>query len=54
MARVSIGGRNDLTDKQWRVLEPLLPARSGRGKPPTWSRRQLLDGIRWRTRIGAP
>ncbi|MFC4870044.1 IS5 family transposase, partial [Streptomonospora arabica] len=54
MARVAIGGRKDLTDKQWRALEPLLPRRSRRGRPPTWTRRQLVDGIRWRTRIGAP
>jgi transposase len=24
------------------------------GRPPTWSKRQLIDGIRWRTRTGAP
>ncbi|MDT0301219.1 IS5 family transposase [Streptomonospora wellingtoniae] len=54
MARVPIGGRKDLTDKQWRVLQPLLPPRPGGGRPPTWTRRQLLDGIRWRTRAGVP
>ncbi|MFB9799581.1 IS5 family transposase, partial [Streptomonospora salina] len=54
MARVSIGGRKDLTDNQWRVLEPLLPRSSRSGRPATWTRRQLLDGIRWRTRLGAP
>ncbi|MFF5117345.1 transposase [Dactylosporangium aurantiacum] len=25
-----------------------------RGRPPKWSRRQLIDGIRWRVRVGAP
>ena len=25
-----------------------------RGRPPMWTRRQLIDGIRWRVRIGAP
>jgi transposase len=24
------------------------------GRPPRWSKRQLIDGIRWRTRTGAP
>ncbi|WP_407690783.1 transposase [Saccharothrix syringae] len=24
------------------------------GRPPKWSRRQLIDGIRWRVRVGAP
>jgi len=51
---VPAGARHDLTDAQWRLLEPLLPAVSGRGRPRTWSRRQLIDGVRWRTRTGAP
>ncbi|MEV2218256.1 transposase [Nocardia vinacea] len=24
------------------------------GRPPTWTKRQLIDGIRWRTRVGSP
>ncbi|MCX4869870.1 transposase [Streptomyces sp. NBC_00257] len=24
------------------------------GRPPIWTRRQLIDGIRWRTRTGTP
>jgi len=51
---VPAGGRKDLTDAQWRLLEPLLPAMSVLGRPPTWSRRQLINGIRWRIRTGAP
>jgi transposase len=35
-------------------LEPLLPVGAKAGRPPVWSKRQLIDGIRWRTRIGAP
>nr|WP_239166574.1 IS5 family transposase [Actinoplanes italicus] len=27
---------------------------SGNGRPPKWDKRQLIDGIRWRIRIGAP
>jgi transposase len=46
--------RHDLTDEQWAVLEPLLPVGKKPGRPPTWSRRQLIDGIRWRTRAGVP
>ncbi|WP_408964186.1 transposase [Nonomuraea angiospora] len=34
-------------------MEPHRPARSGKGRPPKWSRRQLIDGIRWRIRTGA-
>jgi transposase len=47
-------GRGDLTDEQWARLEPLLPTGKKSGRPPTWSKRQLINGIRWRTRTGAP
>jgi transposase len=46
--------RGDLTDEQWARLEPLLPKGKKAGRPPIWSRRQLIDGIRWRTRAGTP
>ncbi len=46
--------RGDLTDAQWAVLEPLLPKGKKLGRPPIWTRRQLIDGIRWRTRTGTP
>jgi transposase len=47
-------GRADLTDAQWAVLAPLLPVGMKAGRPPKWTRRQLIDGIRWRVRVGAP
>ncbi|MEU2494692.1 IS5 family transposase [Streptomyces sp. NPDC007883] len=47
-------GRGDLTSEQWARLEPLLPAGKKPGRPPVWSKRQLINGIRWRTRTGAP
>jgi transposase len=47
-------GRGDLTNEQWARLEPLLPKGKQPGRPPTWTKRQLIDGIRWRTRTGAP
>jgi len=47
-------GRHDLADDEWRVLEPLLPAGKRPGRPPKYPRRQLIDGIRWRTRAGTP
>ncbi|MBL7502541.1 IS5 family transposase [Frankia sp. CNm7] len=45
-------GRGDLSDEQWAVLGPLLPV-AGRGRP-AGCRRRLIDGIRWRVRVGAP
>jgi transposase len=49
-----VTGRFDLTDAQWAVLEPLLPVGKKPGRPPKWSKRQLIDGIRWRVRVGSP
>ncbi|WP_028662063.1 IS5 family transposase [Saccharomonospora saliphila] len=54
MGSVSVGGRKDLTDRQWRALQRVLPLQAGTGRPPKWTRRQLLNGIRWRVRVGAP
>ncbi|MFF8990085.1 transposase, partial [Streptomyces sp. NPDC014983] len=36
--------RGDLTDAQWARLEPLLPRGKKPGRPPIWTRRQLIDG----------
>ncbi len=54
MATLAVTRRHDLTDAQWAVLAPLLPVASGKGRPPKWTKRQLIDGIRWRVRVGAP
>jgi len=54
VARIPVARRFDLTDEQWAVLAPLLPVGCGRGWPPKWSKRQLIDGIRWRTWVGCP
>ncbi|MFD0608491.1 MULTISPECIES: IS5 family transposase [Streptomyces] len=46
--------RGDMTDAQWARLEPLLPVGVKPGRPPVHPKRQLIDGIRWRTRAGTP
>ncbi|GAB7029079.1 transposase [Streptomyces sp. NPDC021749] len=46
--------RGDLTHGRWARLEPLLPRGIKPGRPQVWTRRQLIDGIRWRIRTGAP
>jgi transposase len=51
---ISARVRGDLTDAQWAVLRPLPPVGRKPGRPPKWTKRQLIDAIRWRTRIGAP
>ena len=54
MATIAVTRRFDLTDAQWAVLQPLLPKGKKPGRPPKWSKRQLIDGIRWRVRVGSP
>lgn len=54
MARIPAARRHDLTDVQWGVLEPLLPPPARTGRLPMWTKRQVIDGIRWRTRVGCP
>lgn len=54
MDTLAVTRRFDLTDAQWARLEPLLPAGKKPGRPSRWSKRQLIHGIRWRVRVGAP
>ncbi|MFD8205833.1 IS5 family transposase [Streptomyces sp. NPDC059695] len=48
----------DCTDSQDSTAQQCTsttdPAGKKPGRPRTWSRRQLIDGVRWRTRTGAP
>ena len=45
--------RGDLTDAQWRILDPLLPDRGERG-PEIEDVRRTVNGILWVLRTGAP
>ncbi|WP_433446457.1 transposase [Streptomyces sp. CA-142005] len=44
--------RGSLANAQWDRLEPLLPVGKKPGRPRTWTRRRLIDGIRRGTRTG--
>ena len=45
--------RGDLSQAEWELLAPLLPGRYPKGG--RWrSHRQVLNGILWRVRTGAP
>ena len=47
--------RFDLSDEQWQVLMPLLPAQhSGRRGHPYKDHRTVLNGILWIVRTGSP
>ena len=46
--------RHQLTDEQWSIVEPLIPKKHAHtGRPPA-EPRQMLDGIMWILRTGAP
>lgn len=51
-----MGHRYELSDQQWKRLEPLLPQprhRGGRGRP-SKDHRRIFNGILWRLHTGAP
>ena len=54
MQTIPAGARFDLTDTQWALVEPLLPVGRKPGRPPVRPKRTLIDGIRWRVRVGSP
>lgn len=43
---------SDLSDAEWRVLEPLLGRRSRLGRPPKWPRRLLAEAVFYLPRSG--
>lgn len=46
-------GRGELPDAAWGRLECLVPKADGRGRP--WrDHRQVINGVPWRLRTGAP
>lgn len=53
-ARKGLRLPSDLTDAEWAVLEPLLPTRSHRGRPPVWSYRQIVEALFYLLRGGLP
>jgi transposase len=53
-ARKGLRYSSDLTDAEWAVLEPVLPPRSGLGRPPKWSRRTIMNGLFYVLRSGQP
>ena len=45
--------RNRLTDEQWDCIADVFPPPAATGRPPT-DRRDVIDGILWILRTGAP
>jgi transposase len=44
---------SDLSDAEWRIVEPLVPAVKHGGRPARWSRREILNGILYVVRTGS-
>ena len=42
---------SSLIDKEWEIIEPLLPKKK-RTKPPTWTKREILDGVLYQLKNG--
>jgi transposase len=49
-----MGNRGDITNEQWERLKGLLPERKIRRGRPSQDHRQILNGILWVLRTGAP
>lgn len=46
--------RRELTNRQWKLIEPLLPSERGRWARPAKDDRVIVNGILWILRTGAP
>jgi transposase len=46
--------QSDVTDAEWRVIEPHLPAANGTGRPRAWPMREIINGILYVMRAGCP
>ena len=42
---------SSLSDKEWEIIEPLLPQKQ-KTRPPIWTKRQILDGIFYQLKNG--
>ncbi len=43
---------SDLTDKEWKILEPLIPGASVLGRPPKYTKREIVNAIFYLVRSG--
>src|SRR3954451_2128527 len=44
-SRPTTSYQTDLTDAEWRLIEPLLPSASKAGRPRAWSMREIINAI---------
>jgi len=53
-ARTGLRSSSDLTDTEWAILEPELPAPSRLGRPRKWTLREIVNAILYLLRGGLP
>ena len=46
--------RDDISDRVWEILEPLLPGGKGKTGRPTQDNRRFINAVFWILRTGAP
>ena len=46
--------RNELSDEEWSIIQPLLCCRRSLAACRGWTTRRVINGILWRFRTGAP
>jgi transposase len=46
--------QTDMTDEEWHVIEPYLPATNVTGRPRAWPMREIINGIFYVMRAGCP
>ncbi len=51
---LTLMNRGDLSNEQWETLKPLLPPLKPRTGKPNHDHRQVVNGILWILRTGAP
>lgn len=42
---------SSLSDKEWAIIEPLMPQKK-RTRPPKWSQREILNGVLYQLKNG--
>jgi transposase len=53
-ARDGLDSPSDLTDAEWALIAPFIPARGRLGRPARWSLRRIVEALLYLLRGGLP
>src|SRR5688572_16921191 len=45
---------SDLSDREWELIEDIIPAPLKGGRPPKWERREIINAILYVLKTGCP